>query len=170
MKHLKTYKIFESKENLTKDYFVDKVNHELIQNLKDISLDLLDDINNLELVYTVNTSYHKVLYGFYRTSDENFPDNLSELELERELLLNRLYAENNLAQTKEHEHWMSYYDEHTENAIKEYKSDGLSYSFAFHKGKIRTESFEVLSEIEHDDTLIRIRSMYPNESINIIKF
>jgi len=167
MKHLKTYKIFESKENLTKDYFVDKVNHELIQNLKDISLDLLDDINDLELVYTVNTSYHKVLYGFYRTSDENLPDARDYTnaisELERELLVNRQVP-------KEYEHWMSYYDEHTENAIKEYKSDGLSYSFAFHKGKIRTESFEVLSEIEHDDILIRIRSMYPNESINIIKF
>ena len=120
MKHLKTYKIFESKENLTKDYFVDKVNHELIQNLKDISLDLLDDINDLELVYTVNTSYHKVLYGFYRTSDENLPDARDYTnaisELERELLVNRQVP-------KEYEHWMSYYDEHTENAIKEYKSD-----------------------------------------------
>jgi len=161
MKHLKSYRIFESKENLTKDYFIDKVNHELIQNLKDISLDLLDDIDDLQLVYNVNTKYHKVIYGFYRTSEEKVPDNLSDFE--REFVESRKLP-------KEWEHWMSYYDEHRERAIKEYEDSGLSYSFAFHKGETRTESFKVLNETEHDEILIRIRSMYPNESIDIIKF
>ena len=114
MKHLKTYKIFESKENLTKDYFVDKVNHELIQNLKDISLDLLDEIDDLQLVYNVTTKgfpgpNHKVIYGFYRTSDEKIPNHLSDFE--REFVENRKLP-------KEWEHWMSYYDEHREMAMK----------------------------------------------------
>jgi len=161
MKYLIKYKLFESKENLTKDYFIDKVNEELIQNLKDISLDLLDEIDDLQLVYTVNTKHHKVLYGFYRTSEEKIPDHLSEFE--REFVEGR-------KPPKEWAHWMSYYDEHRERSINEYETGGLSYNFAFHKGETRTESFEVLSETEHDEILIRIRSMYPDESINLIKF
>jgi hypothetical protein len=42
MYHLKSFKIFESNDNLN-----NKVNNELIQNLKDISLDLLDNHTNL---------------------------------------------------------------------------------------------------------------------------
>jgi len=60
MKHLKPYKIFESK---------DKINHELIQNLKDISLDLLDDYPNLQLVYRVDIGSDKALRGLFVPSE-----------------------------------------------------------------------------------------------------
>ena len=165
MKCLKSYKIFENeKPNPTKDFFKDKINNSLIQDLKDLSLELLDEHDDLQLTYSILTNdkgFSPILMGFYRIKDEKLPDHLSDIE--REFVQSRQLP-------KEWEHWTNFYDEYRQEAIENYEKNGLIYRIGFYSGQPREESFNVLKEEYFKHIIDRLREMYPQERIEITEY
>ena len=159
MKYIKEYKLFESISS-SKDFFYDKVNHKLIQDLKDLSLSLFDDNEDLCLVYGIDTKNQKIMYGFYRTKDEKIKIHNDISDFEREIALSRRLP-------KEIEHWMRYYKPYLIKSIDEYKSGGLKYHFLLHKGEAGTSDFEILHGEEVQEILDILRERYPDERIDI---
>jgi len=158
MKYLNSYKIFES-DNPTKDFFEDKINWDLISDLKDISLEYLD--NGQEITYSaeVNTesNQYPLFLSSYRLKD-NEPDyDVSEFEREIE----RRYRA-----PKEFTHWANFHKEHSMKAIQAYeKSNKINYKFMI--GMPDPSSVVKRDKNAQTEILERIQGMYPNEKIYI---
>lgn len=142
MKYLKKYKIFESSE-----HFESMVNMNLIQDIKDLSLDYLDD--GYIISYVVKSIHpefvdYTLLTGRLSTSDE-LNSSLSKWE-----------------------HWTNYKPEYIDEVKESINKYGLTYFFRLKEKKEGSLLRLLTMKDAQLDILSRIRGMYPNEKIENI--
>ena len=142
MKYLKKYKIFESSE-----HFESMVNMNLIQDIKDLSLDYLDD--GYIISYVVKSIHpefvdYALLAGRLSTSDE-LNSSLSKWE-----------------------HWTNYKPEYIDEVKESINKYGLTYFFRLKEKKEGSLLRLLTMKDAQVDILSRIRGMYPHEKIEII--
>ena len=136
---IKSFKLFEDKKiEDTSVYFKDKINYDLLQDLKDLSLDLIDDGYRLQINIRVSDNFFVrpiCILNFYHKLDE----------------LNWCKYNNKM-------------DYNSNDHITKYGSYGLRYSVCFSKVII---SDKKRSSFYHDKNEIEsiIQEMYPYENI-----
>ena len=92
MKHLNKYKTFESSEEDSKKFFESVLNYDLINDLKELCMDFIDDDYQLNIDYLFRvTPYMSRLFGGVRIShflksDEYYWRNLSLFDVDKMLL------------------------------------------------------------------------------------
>lgn len=167
MKYLSTYKLFES-VNQTEEFFKDKINWELIDTLKDISQDCLDEGGKLMFSVDVDNitderRQHRLLMGIFFTREEDFDPSIESGPYETELAkkMRVMLPKDNLT-------FVNLYPQFLDKAIESWESTkSLTYGFNLyepgyfnqHREIDRKSSLEVLD---------RIKNMYPNEKIVFI--
>jgi hypothetical protein len=163
IKESKTY----TNVNKTQEFFSKKINWELINALKDISLDYLDEGDKLS--YSVNvevdpseqTNSGIILMGQFQTRDDKVDwDNMGPYETE---IVKRQLA----VIPKDFEHWINLFDEHYNKAVKQWeKSNKFSYGimlqyqadYGGRSSRNKKGQLEILK---------RMKSMFPDETIYI---
>lgn len=166
MKYLKTYKIFES-NNPTEDFFRDKINWDLIETLKDLSQDCLDEGG--KLLYSVEIEKtdhgtHRLLIGTFFTREEDFDPSVEMGPYETELAkkMRDVIPKDNIT-------FVNLFPQFLEKAIKSWESTKcLTYGFCLYEhgyfNQHREKDMDATKE-----TLKRLESMYPNEKIVIVR-
>jgi hypothetical protein len=159
MKYLKKYKIFESSE-----HFESMVNMNLIQDIKDLSLDYLDD--GYTISYVVKSIHNYPPFSWTHPEFVNYT-----------LLTGRLKLSYNSSLVSSFEHWTNYKPEYIDEVKESINKYGLTYFFRIYKiGPSGREwslnpsnsGDHVINKDTQVDILSRIRGMYPNEKIENI--
>ena len=160
MKYLKKYKIFESSE-----HFESMVNMNLIQDIKDLSLDYLDD--GYIISYVVKSIHNYPPFSWTHPEFVNYT-----------LLTGRLSTSDELnSSLSKWEHWTNYKPEYIDEVKESINKYGLTYFFRIYKiGPSGREwslnpsnsGDHVINKDTQVDILSRIRGMYPNEKIENI--
>ena len=150
MKYLKKYKIFESSE-----HFESMVNMNLIQDIKDLSLDYLDD--GYIISYVVKSIHN---YPTFSWTHPEFVDYT--------LLTGRLSTSDELnSSLSKWEHWTNYKPEYIDKVKESINKYGLTYFFRLKEKKEGSLLRLLTMKDAQVDILSRIRGMYPNEKIEI---
>jgi len=177
MRYLKTYKLFESNDNTNKTqmFFMDKINFDLIDTLKDISMDYLDEGGKLSyIIYLTDIrggatfremagKDYIILMGTYHTKDDKINwDDMGPVETE---ILKRQLEK----MPKDYIHWTNLKDEHYNKVVAQWeKCKSLSYGIALHhQGEYGSMGKRDIKG--QMDIVSRIKSMFPNENIISIK-
>lgn len=159
MRYIKSYKIFESS-----DYFKTIVDMDIIQDLKDISLEYLDD--GYIISYAVKSIHpelvdYTLLMGQYQLVNDKIPSDISDIQ--------RNYLIRQQEVLSKWEHWTNYKPEYIEEAKKNINKYGLTYLFRIYSiGPSGDSRDHVINKEAQLDILYRIRGMYPNEKIENI--
>jgi hypothetical protein len=161
MKYLSTYKIYENeKANKTKAFFEDKINFDLINTIKDMSLEYLD--NGDKLSYSVSIEYSTIITGQFSTRDPKVNwDNMSDIEIE---IIKKRFK----LIPKDYMHWTNFYDDFYHKAVESWNEIGkLFYGIMLHhqeENEVSVRNKEGCQQI-----FSRIKLMFPDEKVYILQ-
>lgn len=166
MKYLKGYKLFESVNN-TEEFFRDKINWDLIDTLKDLSQDCLDEggklLFSIEVSKSNSQDYHRLVYGTFFTREEDFDPSIEVGPYEAELAKRMRDA-----MPKEDITFVNLYPQFLEKAIKSWESTKtLVYGFNLYEPGYFNQHREI-DDKSSLEVLKRIKRMYPKEKIIMI--
>ena len=160
--------IKESKNNPTQDYFNDKINWDLINTLKDLSQDCLDEGGKLlysaEVANYERGQPHRLLMGSFFTREEDFDPSIEVGDFERELSIKYrdMIPKDNIT-------FVNLYDEYLQKAIKSWeKHKEIIYGFCLYESGYYNQHRERDDE-SSKEVLKRIKSMFPNENIHLVR-
>lgn len=165
MKHLKSYKLFES-TNQTENFFRDKINWELIETIKDLSLEYLDDGSKLVFIAEISKidpkDNHRLMIGTFFTKDEPFDPSVEMGEFET-----RMAKRMRDQLPKDSITFVDLYPNFLKLAIRSWeRTNKIKYHFCIYEPGYFNQHREVDTEATKE-ILGRITGMYPDETISI---
>ena len=155
MRYLKKYKIFESSE--PEDYFKKIVNLKLIEDLKDLCLEFLDNGYKLTYQVRIGNSGYIVMFGHLQLKNNKIPDGITTAEEE--------YLELRNSEINKFEKWTNFYPEHFEKAKELLKINSIVYLFRIYGVEDGNNMDHNINKEAQSEVLERLRGMYPNENI-----
>jgi hypothetical protein len=163
MKHLKSYKLFES-NNQTENFFRDKINWDLINNLKDLSLEYLDDGGKLLFSAEIGKEDLDLMLGTFFTKEEPLDPSvgMSEFETRMAKRMRDQFPKDSIT-------FVDLFPEFLEKAVKSWeKTKKIKYGFCLYEPGYFNQHREK-DMIATKEVLRRITGMYPDEKIYIVR-
>lgn len=165
MKYLKTYNQinesdeFESNRDEIKSFFENKINWDLINDLKDLSLEFIDE--GCRLYYSAIVDGYYIITGSFFSKFDKIPSDISQLEMDVIMRFQNL-------EKKDSYLWSDFKDEYLERTIQSWNDKHeIKYLISLTHRKMRYEDYTTNNIEGEDEILERIRYMYPNEKIEI---
>ena len=142
------------------DFINSKINLELINKIKEISIPYLDNCNSLS--YTIELEDYNLAIGSFQTQTEIVPDRLKGLE--REIFIKQLDK-----MPKDWIYIIDFYDEYFEKVKSDFKNNKkLKYGFRLYKTVCSDQRGKPINKIGQKNLLSKIKKLFPNEEIYII--
>jgi len=143
-----------------KAFISSKINLELIDKLKELSIQYLNNGNKLS--YIVNLGHHDLVMGSFQTQTEIVPNRLKGIELE--IFLERL----NLI-PKDWIHFINFYDAYFEKIKSDFiNGKKIKYGIRLYKTICSDQRGKPINKIGQKKLVSQLSELFPNEEIYII--